>query len=42
MRTLSNLHPVSFFADFQLKFYRVRICRNCKQNNWWRYKVGNA
>ena len=22
---LSNLHPFSFFTDYQLKFYRVRI-----------------
>jgi len=36
---------LSLFTDFQLKFYRVRIfylCRNCKQNNWWRHNVGHA
>jgi len=36
---------LSLFTDFQLKFYRVRIfylCHNCKQNNWWRHKVGHA
>jgi len=35
----------SFFTDFQLKFYCASIfylCRNCKQNNWWRHKVGHA
>jgi len=44
MRKLSDIHPF-FFTDFQLKFYLVRIfylCRNCKQNNWWRHKVGHA
>jgi len=45
MTKLSNLQPFSFFTDFQLKFYRVCIFylrRNCKQNNWWRHKVGHA
>jgi len=34
-----------YFTDFQLKFYRVHIfylCRNWKQNNWRRHKVGHA
>jgi len=36
---------LSLFTDSQFKFYRLRIfylCRNCKQNNWWRHKVGHT
>jgi len=42
---MRKLSAIAFFTNFQLKFYRVRIfypSRNCKQNNWWRHKVGHA
>jgi len=37
MKKLSDLQPVSFFTDFKLQFYCVRIfylCRSVNSVNW--------
>jgi len=44
MRKLSNLHPF-FFYRLSIKILSCTLfylCRSCKQNNWWRHKVGHA